>query len=122
MLENLAAGAVNQVGSRTADLLPVVIAAAEILGDVDPAARQAELVLRLELGIPRDLIDLAGLCRGRLTRAEYLHLRAAGLGTLDALANTSANQLAEHFGGSEARAKAVLELVRAANEAAAEAE
>jgi hypothetical protein len=120
MLDNVAAGAVNQVRSRTVDLLPVVISVAEILRDVDLADQQAELMLRLDLGIPRDLVGLARLCRGRLMRAEYLRLRAAGLGTLDELSNTKAHHLAEHLGGSEARANTVIELVRAAKEAAAD--
>src|SRR5262249_39349026 len=98
----------EQVRSRTVDLLPVVISVAEILRDVDLADQQAELMLRLDLGIPRDLVGLARLCRGRLTRAEYLRLRTAGLGTLDALSNMKADHLAEHLGGREARSNTVI--------------
>ena len=80
MRENVAAGAVNQVRSRTIDLLPVVISVAEILRDVDLAEQQDDLMLRLELGIPADLLPLARVCRGRLTRVEYLRLHGAGAG------------------------------------------
>ena len=51
------------------------------------------MILRLELGIPQDLLGIARLCRGRLTRVEYVRLRAAGLGTLDALAKASLDVL-----------------------------
>lgn len=52
------------------------------------------MILRLELGIPQDLLGIARLCRGRLTRVEYLRVRAAGLGTPDALAKASLDLLA----------------------------
>jgi helicase len=110
MRENVAAGAVTQVRSRTQDLLPVAISVAEILRDVDLAERQDDLMLRLELGIPADLLPVARLCRGRLTRAEYLRLRATGLGTVEALADVKIEDLAERLGGDGQRAKAVREL------------
>jgi helicase len=44
MRENIAAGAVNQVRSRTQDLLPVVISVAEIIRNVDLAERQDDLM------------------------------------------------------------------------------
>jgi hypothetical protein len=67
------------------------------LDPVTPSHLLASTLLRLELGIPRDLLDLARFCRGRLSRAEYLRLRTVGLGTLDTLANTRMDHLAEHF-------------------------
>jgi hypothetical protein len=112
--ENVAAGAVNQVRSRTIDLLPVVVRVAEILRDVDLAERQVDLMLRLELGIPADLLGIARVCRSRITRVEYLRLRGAGLGTLDGLSKVNLKDLAEQLGGEKARAKTVRELAREA--------
>jgi hypothetical protein len=85
---------------------------------VDLADRQTDLLLRLERGIPSDLLDLARACRDRLTRAEYLRLRAIGLGTADTVANASVEDVAKQLGGGSAQANAVLELVRAASDAA----
>lgn len=121
MRENSAAGAVNQVRSRTIDLLPVVVSVAEILRDVDLAEEQENLMLRLELGITPDLLGVARVLRGGLTRAEYLRLRGASLGAIDALARVSVDELAEHLASDKARAKGLLELVRAAEEATPEA-
>jgi replicative superfamily II helicase len=118
MRENVAAGAVNQVRSRTIDLLPIVVSVAEILRDVDLNDRLTDLMLRLELGIPQDLLGIARLCRGRLTRVEYLRLRATGLGTIDALATTSVDDLAMQLGGDKARASSVLDVVYTANDTA----
>ena len=117
MRENVAAGAVDQVRSRTIDLLPVVVAVAEIVRDIDLADRQTDLMLRLERGIPSDLLGIARVCRGRLTRAEYLRLHAVGLGTADAVAKASVEELTKQLGGDEARASTVLELVRATSNA-----
>lgn len=110
--EEVAAGAVSQVRSRTQDLLPVVVSVAEILRDVDLAERQDDLMLRLELGIPGDLLPVARLCRGRLTRAEYLGLREGGLGTISALAEANVDALADRLSGDRDRANTVSELAR----------
>jgi ATP-dependent DNA helicase len=114
MRENVAAGAVNQVRSRTIDLLPVVISVAEILRDVDLAEQQDDLMLRLQLGIPADLLPAARVCRGRLTRIEYLRLRAAGGGTLEGLAEAKLAELADLLGGDKTRAKVVRDLAQEA--------
>jgi helicase len=107
MLENVAAGAVNQVRSRTLDLLPVVISVAEIIRDVDMAQRQDHLMLRLDLGIPASLLPIARVFRGRLTRTEYLSLAAEGLETVTAVADIPREELAKRLSGDEERAKAV---------------
>ena len=120
-LTYLAAGAVDQVRSRTVDLLPVVVAVAEIMRDIDLADRQSDLMLRLELGLPFDLLGIARVCRGRLTRAEYLRLHAVGLGTVDAVAKASVEDLAKHLRGNKARASTVMELVRTISQAASQA-
>jgi hypothetical protein len=53
------------------------------------------------------------VCRDHLTRAEYMRLHAADLGTTDAVAKASVEDVAKQLGDS-ARANTVLELVRAA--------
>jgi hypothetical protein len=121
MIDNAAAGAVSQVCSRTIDMLPIVVSVAEILRDVDLADRQTDLMLRLELGVTRDLLGIARLWRGRLTRAEYLRLGNAGLGTVEAFANVSVDDLARLLGDNRVRANTLLELVRTANVAPPEA-
>ena len=114
MRDNAAAGPVNQVRSRTIDLLPVVISVAEILRDVDLAERQNDLMLRLELGIPADLLPVARVLRGRLNRVEYLRLHSSDVGTLDALAKAKLAEIADLLNGDKVRAKAVRELTREA--------
>ena len=81
--------------SRTIDLLPVVISVAEIIRDVDMAARQDDLMLRLDLGIPADLLSIARVFCGHLTRTEYLSLRAEGLDTVTAVADIPLEELAK---------------------------
>lgn len=119
--ENVAAGAVDQVRSRTIDLLPVVVAVAEIVRAVDLADRESDLMLRLEFGIPSDLLGIARVCGGRLTRAEYLRLRGTGLGTAEAIAKASVEDLTKQLGVYKARASTVLGLVRATSHAATDA-
>lgn len=114
MRENVASGDVERVRSRTIDLLPVVFAVAENLRDVDLADRQVDLMLRLEVGIPEDLLEIAHVCSTRLSRTEYLQLQRAGLVTLDTLGKTQIKEIAEHLGDDKVRAKAVRELVREA--------
>jgi hypothetical protein len=113
MRENVAAGAVNQVRSRTMDLLPVVTSVAEILRDIDLANRRDDLMLRLELGIPTDLLPIARLCRGRLTRTQYLRLRAAGLDRVEALAEAKLDDLIAVLGVDRKLAKTTRDLARA---------
>ena len=109
--DKAAAGAVNQVRSRTIDLLPVVVRIAEIVRDVDLSERQTDLMLRLELGIPVNLLEVARACSTRISRAEYLRLERAGLSTLDAIADAKVKDIAQHLGGDDVRAKVARELV-----------
>jgi helicase len=115
MRETVAAGAVNQVRSRTIDLLPIVISVAEILRDADLAEQQNDLMLRLELGIPADLLPVARVFRGRLTRVEYLRLRSTGLGSIEALTEVKLDDLADVLGADRARAKALRDGAREAH-------
>lgn len=119
--DNDAAGAVNAVKSRTIDLLPVVVNVTEIVREVDLSERLHDLMLRLDLGLPADLLDMVRICRASLTRTEYFLLSRAGLATLDALASANIKDIAEHLGGDKARAKAVRERARTAKKQARQA-
>jgi hypothetical protein len=81
-----AAGPIQAVASRTCDVLPVVARTAEILHPGSDLAEQtAELLVRLEIGLPKELARLA-LAGGRsLNRAEYLQLHADGISTPEAV-------------------------------------
>jgi helicase len=68
-------GAIN----RTVDLLPTALRVVEFVHGSDLTQLESELLLRLQLGIPATLVDLAALCGERLSRAQYLALADAGL-------------------------------------------
>jgi helicase len=110
--DKAAAGAVNQVRSRTIDLLPVVVRVAEIVREVDLSQRQADLMLRLDFGIPADALEIARICSTRLSRTEYLRLQRAGLATLDSLGDAKIEDIAQHLSEDKVRAKVVRELIR----------
>ncbi len=110
--ERIAAGAINQVVSRTSDLLPVVFSAIEILRAIDLSDRQADLMLRLDLGIPLDVLPLARICRDLLTRADYLRIRAAGIFEPDALSEASLDEVEALVGGNKSKARLVIERIR----------
>lgn len=118
MRERVAAGAVNQVRSRTIDLLPVVISATEILRDVDLSEHQGDLMLRLEFGIPADLLPLARVSDGLLTRSEYLSLHEAGVVTPEMLAKAKLEDLGRLLGGNKTKAQNLLDLIREARKVA----
>lgn len=73
-------GEIRAVAQRTVDLLPVVVRIAELLHlELDLTERQTSLLLRLELGIPSAITELAAAARGRLARPDLLALLQAGL-------------------------------------------
>ncbi|HUA74576.1 MAG TPA: DEAD/DEAH box helicase [Solirubrobacteraceae bacterium] len=72
-------GPVRGAISRTVDLLPTALRVVEFVHGTDLTELESELLLRLQLGIPADLVDLGALCGERLSRAQYLALAEAGL-------------------------------------------
>jgi hypothetical protein len=75
------AGAVRQAAARTRDMLPTVVQVAEFLHpQLDLGGLAERTAIRLELGIPADLVELGELLGGELSRAQYLVLLHAGLG------------------------------------------
>jgi len=110
--DRVAAGAVSQVCSRTADVLPVVVAVAEILRDTDLSQQLGDLLLRLELGIPTDIVPLARATGDSLSRAEYLQLRASRVLDPEDVSGMKIEELASHLGGDKDRARQLREMIR----------
>lgn len=93
------AGAIRSLATRTQDLLPAVM---EILHALEPqhdySAEVGKLLIRLELGIPGDTVDVARLMGAQLSRGQYLQLRRQGLHQLEALVAASEDDLAPIVG------------------------
>lgn len=80
------AGAVRAVADRTRDLLPAVAAVVrELMPEAPAGDLVARTMVRLELGIPAEIVDLARLDGLRLTRTQWLNLVEAGVTTADAI-------------------------------------
>jgi hypothetical protein len=74
------AGAVRQAAARTRDMLPTVVRVAEFLfPQLNLGGLAERTAVRLELGIPVDLVELGQLLGGELSRGQYLALLHAGL-------------------------------------------
>lgn len=105
------AGAVRGVADRTRDLLPAVAA---VIRAIDPNHAVDELVtrtvLRLELGIPAELVDLASVLNTPLTRPEWMRMHAAGLITIAAVEQHSVDDLTTVVGDRRAAEGVLQEL------------
>ncbi len=99
------AGAVRAIADRTRDLLPAVAA---VIQEVTPQSTAADLVertmVRLELGIPAELVELARLDNVQLTRAQWLGLNRARATTPVTICNITHEDLTEILGSSTAAA------------------
>jgi helicase len=112
------AGTVRQIADRTRDLLPAVAA---VINELAPESSADELVsrtmLRLEIGVPAELVDLVYALDVDLTRAEWLRLGSAGVTTLDVVEQMPLETLAEIVGSKDA-ARRVSEAAKEASVAA----
>jgi replicative superfamily II helicase len=89
-----AAGPTTSVVNRTIDILPTVVRVAELLhADADLSHVGDDLLLRLQHGIPADMVELARAVGGRLDRSEYLALRDAGLALPSAVVGADRERL-----------------------------
>ena len=89
-----AAGPIRAVAARTCDLLPTAARVAEILHpDLDLGDRIGRLAIRLTLGIPAAIVDLARYAGADLLRGDYRRLAAAGLCEPAAIAAAPENRL-----------------------------
>jgi len=112
--ETTAAGQMLQVASRTADLLPLTCGVAEILHpDLELTERLEILRLRLQIGLPANVIELAELMQDRFSRADYLALAQAGLGDVITAAAATNDEL-ESALGARSKAQALRETLTAA--------
>ena len=97
-----AAGDLRAVVSRTMDLVPTAIKVAEILHpNLDLGEQQADLLARLQLGLPAPLAALGRLAGATLSRGDYLALGRTGLADVEALTAVSDEALATAMGGPE---------------------
>lgn len=102
--DTTAAGPMNQVTSRTADLLPLVWGVAELLHpQLDLGERGGDLLLRLQVGVPAALVPMVRLMRDRLTRADYLNLARAGLIDVRRVVAAPDEELSRALGGDASK-------------------
>ena len=81
-----AAGPVRSVATRTCDLLPTVARIAEIMHpDLDLGERVGRLAVRLTLGVPAPVVELAQQAGADLLRGDYRRLVKAALCDADAI-------------------------------------
>lgn len=112
--EKGAGGAIRSVKSRVGDVLPAIIRAAEILHPgLDLSERGRRLLLRLDLGIPDNVTDLALFAGGKLSRGDYLALVNAECSKIEILEQVTNETLIEHLGLQNDRALKVEEIRRA---------
>jgi replicative superfamily II helicase len=97
------AGAVRAIADRTRDLLPAVAA---VVRELAPDSAVGDLVgrtmLRLALGIPAEVVDLARLDGLQMTRAQWLSLNQSGLVTAEAIRDAVDDNLASILGSPAA--------------------
>ena len=112
--DNEAAGAVRGVASRTRDLIPAVVRVFTFLHPDIPVDSVSErTMVRLELGIPVELVELGTVLGGTLTRAHYLSLLEQDLTTPDQFTAADAVTMAAHLGVTESRAAELQDVLRA---------
>ena len=111
-----AAGPVRGVASRTCDLLGAAARVAELVhSDLQLGERVERLSLRLTLGIPGAVVDLARHSGAELTRGDYRRLVAAELCGYEKIAAASDDDLLACLDADHGR----LAVVRSAAAAAA---
>ncbi len=107
-----AAGPIRSVRARTCDILPTVARVAEIIHPgLDLGQRIARLLARLEVGVPVAVIDLATIAGNQLARGDYHNLIKAGLCSLEAIDNSSDEELLPHLAGEPDKLRVVREAV-----------
>lgn len=99
-----AAGPIRAVADRTRDLIPAVVRVFAFLHPEIAVGTVAErTMVRLELGLPVELVELGTLLGATLTRAQYLTLLERGLTTPDQFGPVQPATLADYLGIKEAR-------------------
>jgi helicase len=92
-------GPIRAVADRTRDMLPAVAAVLRELAPEHPSDELVErTMIRLELGIPAEIIALAQLPNVELTRAQWLALHGAGVLTVQRVCEETTERLGELLG------------------------
>jgi helicase len=108
-----AAGPIRSVRARTCDLLPVVARVAEILHTgLDLGKRVARLLTRLEVGVPAAVADLAAVAGSRLARGDYHRLLKVGRCTIDAVEQSSNEELLDCLAGDKEKVAVLHDTVK----------
>ena len=114
-----AAGPIRASAERTRDLLGVAAHIGIFVSrdkDVGLDAEVESLATRLELGIPEDIVWLAGEVKRGLERGDYLNLRRAGLTSVEVIEAVDESYLLEVI-GSENKVRSVRDALEALKEA-----
>jgi hypothetical protein len=105
------AGTVRSIAERTRNLLPAVAAVVRSLDPTQPVDELAErMMLRLELGIPAEVVHLAQRITTPLTRPQWMRLHAAGIVTPTAVENQELKSLKELLGDEHSAENLLREL------------
>ena len=110
-----AAGPIRSTAERTRDLLGVALRIFLFVSKDHNADLEVEvkaLAVRLELGIPEEMVWLGSEVRRDLTRGDYLKLRRAGLTTLETIDSVSHSSLSRII-GNDHKAKRIRDAVEA---------
>jgi len=108
-----AAGAIRSVRSRTCDLLPIVARVAEILHpELDLNDRIRKLLIRLDVGVPAPVADLASLIGTQFTRGDYLRLLSRGFCDVNNIKNISDEELLSCLRHNEDKLKILRHAIR----------
>ncbi|MDQ6946130.1 MAG: hypothetical protein M3256_07615 [Actinomycetota bacterium] len=97
--DRAAAGHIRQVASRTRDVIEAVFQVASFHGrTVSEEATSDDLGLRLEIGLPAELVRLAQYVGTSLNRGQYLGLHEAGIREPPQLAEAGVDRLSPIVG------------------------
>jgi replicative superfamily II helicase len=108
-----AAGPIRSVKARTCDFLPIVARVAEILHpDLVLGERVSRLLTRLEIGVSPVAVELAALAGSRLARGDYQQLLKARRCTLDAIEQSTDEELLSCVSGDQQKLTILREAVR----------
>jgi hypothetical protein len=108
-----ASGPIVAVADRTADVLGTAARVAAILHPgLDLADRSDRLLVRLSLGVPGGVVDIARHARGALTRSDYMALHSEGLGSREAAMASDDAQLLSALGNDPTKVTTVRRAAR----------
>ena len=93
--ENSASGAIRAIAGRTRDVLDAVATVASLRANLDCAEISDQLAIRLQFGVPTEMVALADTYGDNLTRGDYLALHRVGLLDTAAIEATADDDLAE---------------------------